>query len=101
MDIFQRLAAAQRAEAVTDLVHVGGDGLRLCPRIRAERPADRFADEEVATVEIVLDARVQQAHVRLSLAVDLTDDGGAPLPEARVPAPCNHHRAHRLQLPTK
>src|SRR5207244_12049187 len=61
--IFQGLAAAETAQPGLVLPHVASDLGRIGPRICAERPTDRLADEKLAVGEGWLDVRVQQSGV--------------------------------------
>ena len=81
MYIFERLALAERAETAGVRTHVAADFSGIGPRILAQRPANRLADEELAVGQVGGDAVEEQRLIGRGAAVELADDARAALPE--------------------
>src|SRR5439155_772194 len=93
-----RDAAAQSAQLRIVRAHVSCHFFGVGPRVLAQRPADRLANEEFAITEVGLDVRVQQFQVGLALEAELADDRNAPLPHVHVGAPGAHAWADLLRM---
>jgi hypothetical protein len=65
--ILERLALAERAQAVFVRAHVSADLARIGPRILPQRPADGFLQEKFFRSERRLNRGVQQIQVGLIL----------------------------------
>src|SRR6202022_536303 len=96
--VFERFPAAQTAELRLVLAHVPGDLSGIGPGICTQRPADGFADEEIAIGEVRLDVGVQQMQVRVSLERDLAGDRYPALPQVLVGAPRAHDRSQLFRM---
>jgi hypothetical protein len=65
---FKAFAAAERAQLTGVFLDVAADFGWAGPRVWAQRPADGFAEEELARIERGLDAGVQIAAGNLAVA---------------------------------
>ena len=87
LHVLERLAPAQAAEPIGVGAHVAHDLVRVGPRVLAQRPADRLAQEELVARERRFDARVQEGEVGVCLEADLTEDRAARASTCRRRAP--------------
>src|SRR6187431_314117 len=87
-EVLEGLSPGQAAQSLAARLDEGPDPLGVDPRVLAQRPPDRLADEELLPELRALQVRVddvgQQVEVGLLAVLQLREDGGSAHPEVAV-----------------